>query len=137
MRREKSEPMKETHIIIEYGRSVTIPCRVKGSPFPVVDWTSDHMEISRDHSEIIYYNNQGDLKINKADRSLNGEYICHAKNVAGHSMMKINIEVISGKFEQTNHSLEILLLYLKRLRYFCILMTMNFYSLLQPTVLLY
>ena len=55
------------------------------------------MEISRDHSEIIYYNNQGDLKINKADRSLNGEYICHAKNVAGHSMMKINIEVISGK----------------------------------------
>ena len=56
------------------------------------------MEISRDHSEIIYYNNQGDLKINKADRSLNGEYICHAKNVAGHSMMKINIEVISGKF---------------------------------------
>ena len=54
------------------------------------------MEISRDHSEIIYYNNQGDLKINKADRSLNGEYICHAKNVAGHSMMKINIEVISG-----------------------------------------
>ena len=87
------------------------------------------MEISRDHSEIIYYNNQGDLKINKADRTLNGEYICHAKNVAGHSMMKINIEVISGKFEQTNHSLEILLLYLKRLRYFCILMTMNFYSL--------
>ena len=98
MRREKIEPMKETHIIIEYGRSVTIPCRVKGSPFPVVDWTSDHMEISRDHSEIIYYNNQGDLKINKADRSLNGEYICHAKNVAGHSMMKINIEVISGKY---------------------------------------
>ena len=91
------EPLKETHIIIEYGRSVTIPCRVKGNPFPVVDWTSDHMEISRDHSEIIYYNNQGDLKINKADRSLNGEYICHAKNVAGHSMMKINIEVISGK----------------------------------------
>ena len=101
MRREAHfEPMKETHIIIEYGRSVTIPCRVKGSPFPVVDWTSDHMEISRDHSEIIYYNNQGDLKINKADRSLNGEYICHAKNVAGHSMMKINIEVISGKFKK-------------------------------------
>ena len=98
--------MKETHIIIEYGRSVTIPCRVKGSPFPVVDWTSDHMEISRDHSEIIYYNNQGDLKINKADRSLNGEYICHAKNVAGHSMMKINIEVISGKLQQIDKTLD-------------------------------
>ena len=76
------------------------------------------MEISRDHSEIIYYNNQGDLKINKADRSLNGEYICHAKNVAGHSMMKINIEVISGKFLLIHEILDFVSFLLEGAKYY-------------------
>ena len=44
-----------------------------------------------------FNNNKGDLKINRGDKELSGEYTCHAKNIAGEAMMKINLEVISGK----------------------------------------
>ena len=58
--------------------------------------------MTRDTTASVFANNKGELVIREAGAATPGEYVCHAKNIAGHAMMDINIEVISGESKNTS-----------------------------------
>ena len=53
--------------------------------------------VTTDTSQPVYANNRGELVIRRATSQVSGEYVCHAKNIAGHAQMDITIQVISGR----------------------------------------
>ena len=85
-----------------------IPCQVRGHPYPNVYWSllvnGRDTHVTTDTSQPVYANNRGELVIRRATSQVSGEYVCHAKNIAGHAQMDITIQVISGKsnFKETS-----------------------------------
>ena len=91
--------------MIDHGSTTVVPCQVRGHPYPNVYWSirgnGRDSHVTRDTNEPVYSNNRGELVIRGATTQASGEYVCHAKNIAGHAMMDITIQVISGKRHNT------------------------------------
>ena len=92
---------QDDRLIVDYGSTSVIPCEVRGHPYPKVAWSllvnGRDTHVTMDTSQSVYANNRGELVIRRATSQANGEYVCHAKNIAGHAQMDITIQVISGK----------------------------------------
>ena len=84
--------------------SITLKCNtVDGSPAPNIEWLKDGVRIARDgypdESLVIYLpvDAYGEQK-----KHVEGNYTCHAFNVAGSATMETHITVFGGK--QRNNS---------------------------------
>ena len=74
----------------EEGYDITIKCKVKGRPFPIVRWhrLAANLPSNVEHNKI-----SNTLLIKKARRGDGGKYVCNAENYLRNSTDKIDVQV--------------------------------------------
>ena len=84
--------------------SITLECNiVDGSPAPTIEWLKDGVPIDEAGDESLVINLPVDA-YGEPKKHTEGNYTCHAFNVAGSTTMEIHITVFGGRSNE-HHSM--------------------------------
>ena len=76
------------------GSGVTLTCTATGDPFPILTWTRNGVEIDGLNGQFALGSNGAVLMVQSVGVEDEGEFQCHASNVAGTAVDTVNLNVI-------------------------------------------
>ncbi|XP_053710640.1 matrix-remodeling-associated protein 5 [Synchiropus splendidus] len=79
---------------VHYGETVSLRCKVKGEPTPIITWISPTHRVIFPTTEKYQMLNDGTLVVQKVQRSDGGNYTCRARNSAGQDHKVTQMEVL-------------------------------------------
>jgi len=74
-----------------YGSNLTLQCRARGYPVPVVTWYKDQIKLNKTEYASIF--SDGKLSLEKLESGDNGVYTCKALNNMGMDKKHVEIKV--------------------------------------------
>ena len=101
--RIREGPQEE--LVVSKGSNISLPCEAEGYPVPVITWTVDGREITKD-AKYSLDAETGDLTVVDAAEDDEGEYRCRATNhgedtAAGSVVVKSVTTIIEGPTDRT------------------------------------